>query len=225
MRGDVPDHFQELVRGDSWNELRLRVEKAGWKVPAKRSERKTRDLERWILERFLLSGAAQMLLTVPLALLEGDRPDVVVVAGHMTVGIEVAEITSKIAAEGRSRAERLNLDVFHIPKAADFPTRRSREKLDDTLRDGKGTGWNGAEPELEFAELACNLIEKKVRKASGYATSDCRFLLLYDNSSLGPDPATLARCGAHLRINECVTAARSIFSNVVIVKDQSVTLL
>jgi len=216
---DVP-RFSCLFAASNHSELQSAVMDAGHTVPADRRSRTKRDVERWVLSRFLESPAAASVLTFPLEIFEGDRPDFLAVTTTERVGIEVSAVTTSVREKYAAVAAEQGLDWHYLPRARlrDHPPPARNIVLQ--LQDSRSQAWIGYEPENAFADLVCNAIETKSAKmAAHYLNCSKHLLLLYDNCGIPFDWKSLGKSGDSGRINDCANQHRMHFAGIFVRSD------
>jgi len=176
----------------------------------KEDKRKTEQVERWSICRFLASYGNTWFVRYPLIVEKRDRPDYRLNSRSLLVGVEITEAVSEdmahIDAMRHPGDEIIPLDVSLFRpgtpqrttqelrgileasrvKNADDAQVEPADEFDPVGTRAMGPGWAGDGVERDWAEAMFSVITAKSASAQkpGYTYFDETWLLVYDNWSL-----------------------------------------
>ncbi len=171
------------------NELLSKLQLVDIAVPGRAKGRKSHHTERWTICRLLATLADTTRLRFPVSVVHQDRPDALIQADSMMIGVEISEAITPQYAEYCALAEREFpgkwLEPAHFRWGAPSLTVKEMRAL---LQQDRLTsdGWAGNTPEQEWAHFILSLVETKLEKLSkdGFERFDQNWLAIYDNLPL-----------------------------------------
>jgi hypothetical protein len=158
-------------------------------VPGRSEGRMTAHAETWTICRLLATLAEAHRLVFPVTLTHRDRPNFLLSAGGVRIGIEVTEAIWPQYAAYCALAEREFPDVWLEPVhfrwgAPELTTSEMR----DLLRQSQLTseGWSGESAEEEWAQFMLSVLDTKLAKLAnpGFDRYEQSWLAIYDNLPL-----------------------------------------
>ena len=158
-------------------------------VPARTKGRKTTHAETWTICRLLATLAEAERVAFPVALAHRDRPDFLLGAGGVSIGVEVTEAISPQYAAYCALAERefpgVWLEPAHFRWGAPELTVSDMREL---LRQSQLTseGWSGDAAEEEWAQFIVSVLDTKLSKLANpkFDKFEQNWLSIYDNLPL-----------------------------------------
>lgn len=152
-------------------------------VPSRSEGRQTVQVERYSVAHLLATLPIE-LLSFPLKLTHGDRPDFVLEMGGCDVGIEHTEAVPENVARAQAMREcGLGPDAYFTPRALPGEPRKTSDELRREIKaDRPGAGWYGDSPEREWAAAIAYYIKAKLPKvlAKGFLRYPVNWLIVYD---------------------------------------------
>ena len=140
----------------SANDLICKLQSYDTCIPNRSSGRKTHHTERWTICRFLHAIANTSVLSYPLCVKHGDRPDLVLGFSQgisSSIGIEIVEAVPQSYAHLQSKFEQEDsVDVYPVPEIKFHDPPWSKKELKITLNRPNVDGchhrswaivWNG----------------------------------------------------------------------------------
>lgn len=150
--------------------------------------RPTRTTELWVICHLLATLAESKLLTYPVSLRRGERPDFQLNDRNVTIGVEITEATTEQYAAYRSAVNKAGtcfLELGHFRVGA---PKLSSAQFDSLLHETELTsdGWCGDSPEREWAKGIQSSVEKKFEaiKHPKFQKFEKNWLAIYDNLPL-----------------------------------------
>jgi hypothetical protein len=184
------EHMMSIIAAASGDDLLSRLRAIDLAVPARTKGRTTQHRETWTMCRLLTTLAQEnRRLQFPISVIHGDRPDVLLQMGDVTVGIEITEAISRQYAEFCALAEREFPGKWLEPGHFrwDSPPLRVPE-MRAILQQSELTsdGWAGDQPEREWAQHMLSLVDAKLGKLAKpeFKLADHNWLAVYDNLPL-----------------------------------------
>ena len=178
----------------SANDLIFKLQSYDTCVPS--SGQKTRHSERWIICHFLSAIANTSLLSYPLCVKHGDKPDLVLgfTQGlNSCIGIEIIMAVPQSLAHLQAKFEREDsVEFYPVPEIKFHDSPWPREKVENyvqsTIRGWQPPPIMGDRMERNWKEAIIGVVTKKAKKYESnvikrYPTN---WLLIYDNWSPAP---------------------------------------
>lgn len=156
-------------------------------VPPRTEDRTTEHCETWASCRFLAAICKSGLLEYPLAVIPGDRPDLVLSSVSGRTGMEITEAVPMNKARVDALSEREGIaDFRYIPRYRAGEEKRSAQEIRDIARGRVPTYPHmGDSIERDWVEAMLYFAERKADRFTrpGFAQHDRNWLLVYDNWS------------------------------------------
>lgn len=193
-------------------------------VPGRANGRTHNQVEIYSLIR-VLASRPYCLSDFPLKLLKRERPDFLLSANEVAIGIEHTEAVPQNAAKEASlRGRGIGPEAYYVrPAAIGERAKGSKEIRAEIEADKMGEGWIGDSAERSWVEAMIHFVSNKIRSARSpdYARFDRTWLVIYDN---WPAPILNHAKAVPLLIAELAKLATwSVFERVFIL-DESVLL-
>jgi hypothetical protein len=159
-------------------------------VPERTKGRTTQHTETWTLCRLLSTLANARHLSYPLSISHRDRPDFLIEAAGVRIGVEVTEATSGEWAHAQAIAENEERIAWLEPQHfSGGVSRRPRKEILQLLRQDKLTsdGWAGDQMEREWVCFMQRSFDDKLVKLARpeFDKFDENWLCIYDNTPSG----------------------------------------
>ena len=171
------------------DELLSALKKVDISVPGRINCRTTDHTETWTICRLLSTLAKNEYLSFPLSVVHRDRPDVLIQLESSMIGVEITEATSQQYAEYCALAEREFPNIFLDPSHFRWGAPKlTVEQMRELLQQSKltGEGWEGDQPEKEWAEFILSAVHSKLKKLAhpNFTKFKKNWLAIYDNLPL-----------------------------------------
>jgi hypothetical protein len=178
------------IHASSPEELCLNLVQIDISVPSRGRAREKEHVENWSVCRLIASIADADYFDFPLAItshnvIEGGRPDFLGIFDDTIIGIEITEcIDEQFANYVKIANEEFPHAILEPSHFGWNARKRTSNELRELLRlQQKGPGWQGDQPEREWAEYINKSIHKKLKTLSkcGFKKFDKNWLSIYDN--------------------------------------------
>lgn len=177
-------------RAHSRSRLLERLSQVDISVSSRKEGRTTEETERWTICRLFATLGWERKLEYPLRAEKSERPDYVLsISGSPAIGIEVSEVVNTDLVRAMMLPEAQETDS--IVDASLFRWRDQPKALEElreiaSRKKLSGPGWDGLQPEREFADAISDRVGSKTDKLNEdtYTRLGEDWLLLYENLSL-----------------------------------------
>lgn len=179
-------HIQAAANAE---DLLRKLKDVDTSVPARTDGRTTLQTETRTICRLLSTLCARNVLTFPVSLQHGDRPDFTLSEAFNVAGIEITEAIPRQYAAYCALAEREFPNAILEPSHFRLGTpEMTVEQMRDLLRQDQLSGepWVGDRPEREWAIHMKSVVDVKLAKMTknGYHLHALNKLAIYDNLPL-----------------------------------------
>ena len=180
----------------SANDLICKLQSYDTCIPNRSSGRKTHHTERWTICRFLHAIANTSVLSYPLCVKHGDRPDLVLGFSQgisSRIGIEIVEAVPQSYAHLQSKFEQEDsVDVYPVPEIKFHDPPWSKKRVENYVKSTKRGRLPppimGDRVERNWKEAIIGFVIKKAKKYESNVIKRYprNWLLIYDNWSVAP---------------------------------------
>lgn len=176
--------WQPLVVAQTRRALFRQIHKIDVPVQPRSEGRTVQDCERAAIVR-LLTGFGLEQMDLPVTLIQGEHPDLLLTTGAREIGIEHTEAIPPNVAHATVLRERgLGSDVYFVPHALPTDPRKSKRELHQEIVDDEAhDGWAGDSAEREWADAMLSTVQRKLLSVvkPGFRLHPENWLLIYDN--------------------------------------------
>ena len=179
-----------MLVANSESELKSVLRSIDISVP-RRSEGRTKEhTERYAIAHMLSALLGKGQLSYPLDLIQRERPDFLLKANGVEIGIEHSEAVPqneahKTVLRDKVDGPEVHFISHHQPGESKRP---AKELIEEIQSNHSGTGWAGDSVEREWSEAMLHFVKGKNETLAkeGFEKFKQNWLLIYDNWSL-PD--------------------------------------
>lgn len=155
----------------------------------RRSEGRTKDhTERYAIAHMLSSLLEKDQLSYPIELIHRERPDFLIKANGVLIGIEHTEAVPQNEAHKTVLRDKVGgPDVHFISHHQPGEPKKPAKKLIEEIQaNHSGSGWAGDSVEREWSEAMLHFVKGKIETLvkDGFEKFNQNWLLIYDNWSL-----------------------------------------
>lgn len=155
-------------------------------VPKRSEGRTTEHTEQHDIVVLLNALSNTNKLSYPIELIKRERPDFLLKASGVEVGIKHTEAVPQNSAHKSVLRDKLEgaSQIHFITRSVPGEARKTAKELTEEIQSEKvGAGWAGDSPEREWAEAIMFFIVNKLQgfKKTGFKAFQKNWLLIYDN--------------------------------------------
>lgn len=177
-----------MLIANSETELENALKSIDISVP-RRSEGRTKEhTEHYAIAHMLSALVGKTHLSYPLELIQRERPDFLLIANGLEIGIEHTEAVPQNQAHKTVLRDKVDGPEVHFISRhqPDEPKKLAKELIEEIQANQSGTGWAGDSVEREWSEAMLHFVTGKLETFSkeGFEKFIMNWLLIYDNWSL-----------------------------------------
>lgn len=177
-----------MLVSNNESELESALRSMDISVP-RRSEGRTKEhTERYAIAHMLSALLAKGQLWYPLELIQRERPDFLLKANGVEIGIEHTEAVPQNEAHKTVLRDKVDgPEVYFISHhQPGEPKKSANELIEEIQADLSGSGWAGDSVEREWSEAMLHFVKGKIETLAkeGFEKFKQNWLLIYDNWSL-----------------------------------------
>lgn len=157
-------------------------------VPRRSGGRTKEHAERYAIAHMLSALMGKSQLSYPLELIQRERPDFLLKANGIEVGIEHTEAVPQNEAHKTALRDKVDGPEVHFisHNQPGEPKKTAKELIEEIQANHSGSGWAGDSVEREWSEAMHHFVKGKMEtfEKEGFEKFKQNWLLIYDNWSL-----------------------------------------
>jgi len=157
-------------------------------VPRRSEGRTKKHTERFAIAHMLSALLGKTHLSYPLEIIQRERPDFVLKANGLEIGIEHTECVPQNEAHKTALRDKVDAPVVHFIShhQPGESKKHAKELIEEIKVNDSGFGWTGDSAEREWSDAMFHFVKGKIETFAkeGFETFEYNWLLMYDNWSL-----------------------------------------